>query len=128
LTISWQIAQSGIGETRTLLGDHEIAEHIHRHFEHSRLNRVELMPHLTTLRIYDNSADADPASGKPPSPSDLKHIPGWGQADRSHGAKIAPALTLTRLGTPPPSRACDFNPPVCTHLIVALQKYFRIYE
>jgi len=27
------------------------------------------MPHLTALRVYDNSADADPASGKTPDPN-----------------------------------------------------------
>ena len=50
---------------RVRRGGHDIAaEHIHRRFEHSRLNLIELMPRLTALRVYDNSADADPTTGK----------------------------------------------------------------
>ena len=79
-------------QARVRRGGHDIAaEHIHRRFEHSRLNLIELMPHLTALRIYDNSADADPAAGKTPKPKlvihmergkirnprDLKHTPDW---------------------------------------------------
>lgn len=49
------------------------------------------MPHLTALRVYDNSVNADPAVGKTPKPKlvlnmlrgkivgprDLKHTPDW---------------------------------------------------
>ena len=49
------------------------------------------MPKLTALRVYDNSADADPATGKSPvpklvlhmvrgkilNPRDLKRTPDW---------------------------------------------------
>jgi len=77
---------------RVSRGGHDIAaEHIHRRFQHSRLNLIELMPHLTALRVYDNSADADPATSKAPKPKlvlhmvrgkirnprDLKHTPEW---------------------------------------------------
>ena len=72
-------------------GHHIAAEHIRRRFEHSRLNLVELLPHLTALRVHDNSANADPATGKTPKPNlvlhtvrgkilgprDLKHTPEW---------------------------------------------------
>ena len=79
-------------QARVRRGGHDIAtEHIYRRFQHSRLNLIELMPHLTALRVYDNSADADPATGKTPklklvlrmergkirNPSDLKHTPEW---------------------------------------------------
>jgi predicted ABC-type ATPase len=79
-------------QARVRRGGHDIAdEHIHRRFEHSRLNLIELMPHLTALRVYDNSIDADPATGKTPkpklvlhtergkirNPNDLKHTPDW---------------------------------------------------
>ncbi|HEY2918644.1 MAG TPA: AAA family ATPase [Candidatus Binatia bacterium] len=79
-------------QARVRSGGHDIAaEHIHRRFEHSRLNLIELMPHLTALRVYDNSADADPATGKIPKPKlvlhmvrgkirnprDLEHTPDW---------------------------------------------------
>ena len=79
-------------QARVRRGGHDIApEHIHRRFEHSRFNLIELMPRLTALRVYDNSANADPATGKAPTPKlvlhilagkivnlrDLKHTPGW---------------------------------------------------
>ena len=57
-------------QTRVRRGGHDIpAEQIHRRYEHSRLNLIELLPHLTTLRVYDNSADADPAAGLTPKPT-----------------------------------------------------------
>ena len=79
-------------QARVRRGGHDIAaEHIHRRFEHSRLNLIELLPRLTALRVYDNSANADPAAGKTPKPKlvlhmvrgkilnplDLKHTPDW---------------------------------------------------
>jgi len=77
---------------RVRRGGHDIAaEHIHRRYEHSRLNLINLLPRITALRIYDNSADEDPAAGKTPKPKlvlhmengkilnprDLKNTPGW---------------------------------------------------
>jgi predicted ABC-type ATPase len=60
---------------RVRRGGHDIAaEHIHRRFEHSRLNLIELMPRLTALRVYDNSADADPTTGKIPKPKLVLHM------------------------------------------------------
>jgi predicted ABC-type ATPase len=79
-------------QARVRRGGHDIAaEHIHRRFQHSPLNLIELMPHLPALRVYDNSADADPATGKTPKPKlvlhmvrgkirnprDLEHTPDW---------------------------------------------------
>jgi predicted ABC-type ATPase len=79
-------------QARVRRGGHDIAaDHIHRRVDHSRLNLIELMPHLTALRVFDNSADADPASGKSPKPKlmlhmvrgkipnlgNLKHTPEW---------------------------------------------------
>ena len=62
-------------QARVRRGGHDIAaEHIHRRFEHSRLNLIELMPHLTALRVYDNSTDADPATGKTPKPHLVLHM------------------------------------------------------
>jgi predicted ABC-type ATPase len=90
---------------RVSRGGHDIAaEHIHRRFQHSRLNLIELMPHLTALRVYDNSADADPATSKAPKPKlvlhmvrgkirnprDLKHTPEWAKPI------VATALKLHR--------------------------------
>ena len=77
---------------RVRRGGHNIAaELIHRRYEHSRLNLIDLLPRITALRIYDNSADADPAAGKIPKPKlvlhmengkilnprDLKNTPNW---------------------------------------------------
>jgi len=77
---------------RVRAGGHDIPEeHIRRRYEHSRLNLVHLLPKLASLRLYDNSADADPARGRVPepklvlhvekgkiaNPDDLKRTPGW---------------------------------------------------
>jgi predicted ABC-type ATPase len=77
---------------RVRRGGHHIAEaDIRRRYTHSRLNLIELLPQLATLRLFDNSADADPAIGKVPlptlvlemahgkivGPSDLSQTPEW---------------------------------------------------
>lgn len=62
-------------QTRVSRGGHDIPEHdIHRRYEHSRLNLIALLPHLTTLHVYDNSADADPAAGRTPKPTPVLHL------------------------------------------------------
>lgn len=73
-------------------GGHDIPEaDISRRYDHSRLNLIALLPRITALRVYDNSADADPAAGLTPSPilvlhmergkilnpRDLKQTPNW---------------------------------------------------
>lgn len=69
---------------RVRRGGHDIPEaDIRRRYEHSRLNLIELLPQLTALRVYDNSADADPASGKTPTPLLVLHM--------ERGKVIAPA-------------------------------------
>lgn len=56
-------------------GGHDIPESaIRRRFEHSRLNLIALLPVLTSLRVYDNSVEADPAAGKTPKPVLLLHL------------------------------------------------------
>jgi predicted ABC-type ATPase len=77
---------------RVARGGHDIPESkIRERFERSRLNLIRLLPYLTELRVFDNSADADPASGKSPEPllvlhmvngtiasiCDLPRVPGW---------------------------------------------------
>jgi len=60
---------------RVRRGGHDIAEtDIRRRYEHSRLNLIRLLPSLAALRLYDNSAEADPASGLAPSPRLLLHM------------------------------------------------------
>lgn len=38
------------------------------------MNLITLMPKLAALRVYDNSAEADPAAGKAPVPLLLLHL------------------------------------------------------
>ena len=56
-------------------GGHDIPEgDIRRRYDASRLNLVRLLPKLTELRVYDNSAEADPESGRAPRPVLLLHL------------------------------------------------------
>lgn len=60
---------------RVRAGGHDIREEdIRRRYEHSRLNLVHLLPKLASLRVYDNSAEADPAKGRAPEPRLLLHL------------------------------------------------------
>ena len=80
---------------RVRAGGHGIPEeHIRRRYEHSRLNLIHLLPKLASLRVYDNSAEADPAKGRAPqpllvlhmengkirNPNDLAGAPDWAKA------------------------------------------------
>jgi predicted ABC-type ATPase len=88
---------------RVARGGHNIPEAvIRRRFEHSRLNLIQLMPSLIALRVYDNSAPADPASGKAPAPvlvlhmergkimnaKDLGHAPNWAKPIAAAAMKL----------------------------------------
>ena len=88
---------------RVRKGGHDIPEtDIRRRYQHSRLNLIQLLPHLTALRVYDNSVEADPAAGQAPSPRLVLHLDHGrvaGPADLSqtpHWAKpiVAAALKL----------------------------------
>jgi predicted ABC-type ATPase len=60
---------------RVRAGGHDIPEaDIRRRYEHSRMNLVHLLPKLTALRAYDNSADADPTRGHVPTPRLVLHV------------------------------------------------------
>lgn len=89
---------------RVRRGGHDIPEaDIRRRYEHSRINLIHLLPKLAALRVYDNSAEADPAAGKAPAPklvlhmergkilgpTDLSRTPGWAKPI------VAAALKLT---------------------------------
>jgi len=56
---------------------------IRRRYQYSRLNLIHLLPKLTALRVYDNSAEADPATGQAPTPRLLLHL--------DHGKIVGPA-------------------------------------
>ncbi len=77
---------------RVARGGHDIPEaDIRRRYEHSRLNLIHLLPYLAALRVYDNSVEADPATGETPAlqlvlhmvrgkilnASNLQHTPDW---------------------------------------------------
>jgi predicted ABC-type ATPase len=68
---------------RVQSGGHDIPEtDIRRRWRHSRLNLVQLLPLVTELRVYDNSADADPAAGQGPRPVLVLHL--------DHGQIVGP--------------------------------------
>ncbi len=61
--------------SRVRKGGHDIPEaDIRRRYEHSRLNLINLLPHLAVLYVYDNSVDADPATGAAPEPALVLHM------------------------------------------------------
>ena len=60
---------------RVSRGGHDIPERdVRRRYDASRQNLIELLPGLASLRVYDNSADADPAAGAAPAPRLLLHM------------------------------------------------------
>lgn len=69
---------------RVRKGGHDIPEADNRRrCEHSRLNLVHLLSTLTALRVYDNSAEADPDSGNAPTP--------WLALHMARGTIVGPA-------------------------------------
>ena len=86
---------------RVQRGGHDIADaHIRRHYEHSRLNLIELLPSLAALRLYDNSIEADPAEGARPRPRLLLHMERHrivGPADLSATPEWARAIVVAAL-------------------------------
>jgi predicted ABC-type ATPase len=83
--------------SRVARGGHDIPEEkVRARYIASRRNLVRLMPHVSRLTVYDNSVEADPASGRVPKPrllldvstgavifpetqEDLRHTPAWAQ-------------------------------------------------
>jgi predicted ABC-type ATPase len=60
---------------RARQGGHDIPEErIRQRYTSSRRNLVRLVPHLAELRVLDNSADADPATGACPEPKLIVHL------------------------------------------------------
>lgn len=61
--------------SRVASGGHDIpARKIRERYVGSRANLVRLLPHLASLRLYDNSAENDPKAGNPPRPVLLLHL------------------------------------------------------
>jgi predicted ABC-type ATPase len=80
--------------SRVVRGGHDIPEEkIRERWNSSRENLIRLLPSLHHLRLYDNSAEADPARGEAPrprlllevqsrkitAPADLSNAPEWAQ-------------------------------------------------
>ena len=78
--------------SRVAHGGHDIPEaKIRERWNGSRENLIRLLPLIDHLRVYDNSADADPAAGRKPepilllemqrgkitAPADLSNAPDW---------------------------------------------------
>ncbi|MGH8539852.1 MAG: zeta toxin family protein [Stenotrophobium sp.] len=63
--------------SRVAAGGHDIPEKkIRERYVTSRENLIRLMPHLTSLRIYDNSAESDPKRRGCPAPLLLLQMSG----------------------------------------------------
>ncbi len=62
-------------KARVEQGGHNIAEaDIRRRWDSSRRNLIKLLPYIHSLRLYDNSHEADPNTGKQPKPRLLFHL------------------------------------------------------
>jgi len=73
---------------RVARGGHDIpAAQVRARYDSSRLNLVRLLPRLTELRVFDNSAEADPNAGAAPSPQLILHM--------AHG-KVVESCALPR--------------------------------
>jgi predicted ABC-type ATPase len=94
----WYVGLADVGlhvarvRARVATGGHDIPDDvIRRRFAHSRLNLIHLLPGLASLRVHDNSVEADPGEGVPPqlflllhmsrgrivAPADLSRTPEW---------------------------------------------------
>jgi predicted ABC-type ATPase len=62
-------------KARVARGGHDIpSAQVRARYDSSRLNLIRLLPRLTELRVYDNSADADPRAGVAPTPVLVVHM------------------------------------------------------
>ncbi len=72
---------------RVAKGGHDIPEaDIRRRFDQSRLQLIQLLPHLTELRLYDNTYEADLQQGQAPRLQALMH---WQRTRRPSDALAA---------------------------------------
>lgn len=62
-------------KARVIRGGHDIPEaDIRKRWDSSRRNLIKLLPYLHSLRLYDNSTEADPTHGKAPEPKILLQL------------------------------------------------------
>lgn len=91
---------------RVARGGHDIPEaDVRRRYDAGRRHLIRLLPRLTELRVYDNSADADPHRGIGPRPrlvlhldrgrivddADLRQTPQWAKPIVAAALKLAGA-------------------------------------
>lgn len=85
-------------KARVAKGGHDIPEvDIRRRFDHSRLQLIQLLPHLTELRVYDNTAEADPHAGLAPQPRLVLH---WQRGVEGKPAHVAAPTQATLADMP----------------------------
>ena len=83
---------------RVRQGGHDIPEaDIRRRFDQSRLQLIQLLPVLTELRVYDNTAEADPHKGIAPKPQLLLH---WQRDKDGRGVVKQPQDAAALASTP----------------------------
>lgn len=79
-------------KARVAKGGHDIPEaDVRRRFDHSRLQLIRLLPSLTELRLYDNTAQADPSAGVTPKPVLVMHWQNGAMLGQPRGRVVAPA-------------------------------------
>lgn len=85
-------------KARVRKGGHDIPEaDIRRRFDQSRLQLIQLLPLLTELRVYDNTAEADPHQGIAPRPQWLLH---WQRTPGQAGVVLHPRDAAALAQTP----------------------------
>jgi len=103
-------------QARVRHGGHDIPEaDIRRRFDQSRLQLIELLPHLTELRVYDNSTETDPKAGHAPQPRLLLHT-------RRLAASHLPSKQMLRVLVPVGPQALAETPDWAKPLVLAAYK------
>ena len=87
---------------RVARGGHDIPEaKVRERYTRGRKNLIRLLPYLASIRVYDNSADADPSTGSQPRPVLLLAM--------QRGRIVRPSKLRAILGTTP-----DWAKPIVT--------------
>jgi len=74
---------------RVAKGGHDIPEdRIRARYVSSRGNLISLLPHLTELQLFDNSAEGDPAIGDRPKPKHILHLRKGGVIDHCPAQEV----------------------------------------
>ncbi len=93
---------------RVQKGGHAIPESdIRKRWIGSHANLIRLIPHLTDLRVYDNSVECDPATGKLPEP------------------RLVLSIEAKRLVYPPVERLLD-TPQWAKSIVFAAYRHFGL--